>query len=72
MKKLNLKLENLAVESFATGENEQAEGTVHARSGECGSSGIGRDCACYVTPVDNTFVEYTCETGSQDHCGCVG
>jgi hypothetical protein len=71
MKKLDLKLDDLAVETFATGENTGGEGTIHARSGECGSSGDGRVCACHDTPVDYTFVEYTCETGWQDQCSCV-
>jgi hypothetical protein len=71
MRKLALKLDDLAVETFTTGQDDHGEGTVHARSGECGSSGLGRQCDCWDTPADPTFVFYTCETGVQDQCGCV-
>jgi hypothetical protein len=57
MKKLDLKLDDLAVETFTTTASVRGKGTIHALSGECGSSG-GVQCICHTTP--GTAIEDSC------------
>ncbi|HEX6747642.1 MAG TPA: pinensin family lanthipeptide [Longimicrobium sp.] len=70
MKKLNLSLEELSVESFATTLNLQGVGTVHGRDASegtdcwsvCGGAFCSWDCHAGTGPYCNTAA-VTCEYG---------
>ena len=82
--KLSLHLDDLSVETFATGEANEAPGTVFAHSttanqrlcgcetdeASCDGYGCGGSAGCGSAGCEPSTYEETCATGSQRLCGC--